>query len=530
MPAVHSGDLCDSILQLSRLHFVVDTDSIFDESVYETDRQGNIILRNTLCMEKTDELSANDGTSNVARQDSVGFWATLREAIRGSEQDFTEGGIGRAIFLLSVPMVLEMAMESLFGAVNVYWVAHLGKEQAAAVGITESLLTIVFTVAIGLSIATTAMVARRIGEKDPEGAAAVAVQAILLGVFIAIPIALAGIFFRAQLFAMMNAEAAVTAAGAGYISVIFGANVVIMLLFLLNAVFRGAGDAAIAMRSLWIGNAINLVLDPCLIFGWGPFPEWGVTGSAIATTIGRSVGVMYQFYKLFGDTGRVPVRLDRFTLDFSLMKTLFRVSLGGMFQMLVATSAWIFLMAIVGKFGAAAQAGYTVAIRIIWVTLLPSWGMSNAAATLVGQNLGARKPERAEKSVWLAGHSNALFLVVVAIVFIFFAEYLIAFFTDDPIVIRYGVDAMRYISYGYIFYGYGMVMAQAFNGAGDTMTPTVLNLFCFWLLQIPLAYALANYTPLEAKGIFLAITVAESVLAILAMAFFQRGKWKTKSI
>jgi putative MATE family efflux protein len=480
-------------------------------------------------MQEPIEVVSTETAADQPPQTNHGFWATLREAVRGSEQDFTEGGIGRAIFLLSVPMVLEMAMESLFGAVNVYWVAHLGKEQAAAVGITESLLTIVFTVAIGLSMAATAMVARRIGEKDPEGAARAAVQSLLLGIFISIPIALAGVIFREPLFRMMNAEAGVIEAGSGYIT-IFGANLIVMLLFLFNAIFRGAGDAAVAMRSLWIGNAINLVLDPCFIFGLGPFPEMGVTGSAVATTIGRSCGVAYQCHKLFGGGGRVPVRLDQIKPDFEVMKSLLRISFGGMFQMLVATSAWIFLMSIVGKFGAAAQAGYTVAIRIIWVTLLPSWGMSNAAATLVGQNLGAQKPERAARSVWLAGHANAVFLTGVALVFIFFAEYLIRFFTDDPTVIQYGVDAMRYISYGYIFYGYGMVMAQAFNGAGDTVTPTWLNLICFWLLQIPMAYALAMGTGLGARGVFLAVTIAESVLAVLAMIWFQKGKWKEQKV
>jgi putative MATE family efflux protein len=461
---------------------------------------------------------------------SPGFWGTLREAVRGSEQNFTEGGIGRAIFLLSVPMVLEMLMESLFGIVNVYWVAHLGKEQAAAVGVTESLLTIVFTVALGLSMGTTAMVARRIGEKDPEGAARVAEQSILLGVLISIPIAIVGALFSKQLFQAMNAEAGVRLAGGGYMAVIFGANVVIMLLFLINAIFRGAGDAAIAMRALWIGNLINLVLDPCLIFGWGPFPELGVTGSAVATTIGRGIAVIYQFTKLSRGVSRVPVRFDRMLPNFGLMKTLLRISLGGMFQFLVATAAWMLLMSIVGLFGAAAQAGYTIAIRIILVTLLPSWGMSNAAATLVGQNLGAQKPERAEKSVWLAGHSNAVFLTTVAVIFIVFSEFLVRIFTQDQTVIPYGVNALRYISYGYIFYGYGMVMAAAFNGAGDTYTPTVMNLVCFWLIQIPLAYTLAKWTGLETKGIFLAITVAESILAVIAMLAFRRGKWKAQKV
>ncbi|MBO0859870.1 MAG: MATE family efflux transporter [Chloracidobacterium sp.] len=461
---------------------------------------------------------------------SSGFWGTLMEAVRGSDQNFTEGGIGRAIFLLSVPMVLEVLMESLFGIVNVYWVAHLGKEQAAAVGVTESLLTIVITVAMGLSMGTTAMVARRIGEKDPEGAARVAEQAILLGVLISIPIGVTGALFSRQLFQAMNAETGVSMAGGGYLTVIFGGNVVIMLLFMINAIFRGAGDAAIAMRVLWTGNLINLVLDPCLIFGLGPFPKLGVTGSAVATTIGRGIAVIYQFITLSGGEGRVPVRLSRMLPNLSLMKALLRISLGGMFQMLVATAAWILLMSIVGLFGSAAQAGYTIAIRIIWVTLLPSWGMSNAAATLVGQNLGAQKPERAEKSVWMAGHSNAVFLTTVAVIFIIFSEHLIHIFTKDQTVIPYGVDALRYISYGYIFYGYGMVMAAAFNGAGDTYTPTIMNLVCFWLIQIPAAYSLAKWTGLGTKGVFLAITIAESILAVIAMAVFRRGKWKEKKV
>jgi putative MATE family efflux protein len=461
---------------------------------------------------------------------STGLWGTLKEAVRGSEQNFTKGGIGRAIFLLSVPMVLEVLMESLFGIVNVYWVAHLGKEQAAAVGVTESLLTIVITVAMGLSMGTTAMVARRIGEKDPEGAARVAEQSILLGVLISIPIGVGGAIFSKQLFQAMNAESGVSLAGGGYLTVIFGANVVIMLLFMINAIFRGAGDAAIAMRVLWLGNLINLVLDPCLIFGLGPFPKLGVTGSAIATTIGRGIAVIYQFIILSGGEGRVPVKFSRMLPNFGLMKTLLRISLGGMFQILVATAAWMLLMSIVGLFGSAAQAGYTIAIRIIWVTLLPSWGMSNAAATLVGQNLGAQKPERAEKSVWLAGHSNAVFLTAVAVIFITFPEFLIRIFTQDQTVIPYGVDALRYISYGYIFYGYGMVMSSAFNGAGDTYTPTVINLVCFWLIQIPLAYTLAKSTGLETKGVFLAITIAESILAVIAMLAFRRGKWKAQKV
>jgi putative MATE family efflux protein len=303
-----------------------------------------------------------------------------------------------------------------------------------------------------------------------------------------------------------------------------------MLLFLINAIFRGAGDAAIAMRALWIGNAINLILDPCLIFGLGPLPELGVTGSAIASTIGRGCGVIYQCKRLFGGQSRVPVRWRLMKPDFGLMKSLIRISLGGMLQFLVATSAWMLLMSIIGKFGSAAQAGYTIAVRIVFVTILPSWGMSNAAATLVGQNLGARKPERAEKSVWLAGHSNAIFLTGIALCFITFAEFLIRIFTNDETVIPYGVDALRYISYGYFFYGYGMVMASAFNGAGDTYTPTVINLICFWLLQIPMAYALSLWTAMGASGVFLAITIAESILAVIAILIFRRGKWKAQKV
>lgn len=468
--------------------------------------------------------------AETARPNNRGLWATLREAFAGSHQDFTEGSIGRAIFLLSVPMVLEMAMESLFGIVNIFWVGGLGKNPAAAVGITEALLTIVFTVAMGLSMGTTAMVARRIGEKDPEGAARAAEQSILLGILVSIPIALVGLLFYRLLFAAMHAEPDVVSAGSGYMSVIFGANVVIMLLFLINAIFRGAGDAAIAMRTLWIGNLINLILDPCLIFGLGPFPELGVQGSALATTIGRGIAVLYQCSRLLGGHSRVPVRLSHMKPDFGLMRQLLKISTGGMFQMLVATTAWMLMMSIVGLFGSAAQAGYTIAIRIIVVAILPAWGMSNAAATLVGQNLGARKPDRAEKSVWLTGHSNAVFMALVTVVFVFFAEFLIRIFTKDETVIPYGVDALRYIGYGYVFYGYGMVIAASFNGAGDTYTPTVLNLICFWLIQIPLGYWLARPIGLGPKGIFLAITIAESTLAVLGMVVFKRGKWKEQRV
>src|SRR5215475_1844388 len=417
-------------------------------------------------------------------------WAAfLREAILGSRQDFTEGSIGRAIFMLALPLILEMAMESLFGIINVFWVSHLGAEArtaTATVGVTESLLTLVFAVALGLSMATTATVARRIGEKDPRGASKAAFQSILLGVTISIPVGVIGVAFAPRLLGLMGASDHVVASSS-YARIILGGNVVIMLLFLINAVFRGAGDASIAMRSLWLANLMNIVLDPCLIFGLGPFPRLGVTGSAIATTIGRGTGVLFQLAMLFGGRARVKIEWDAARVDFAAMRKILRISIGGMFQFLVATASWLGLTRIVAEFGDAALAGYTVAIRMLIFALLPSWGMSNAAATLVGQNLGARKPQRAERSVWLTGLSNMCFLLIVAITFILFAERLVGLFTQDPEVMPYAVACVRFISYGYVFYAYGMVMVQAFNGAGDTTTPTVINLCCYWLFQIPLA-------------------------------------------
>ena len=454
----------------------------------------------------------------------------LREAVVGSQRDFTEGPIGPAIFLLAVPMVLEMMMESLFGIINVFWVAHLGAEATATVGITESLLTMVFAVAMGLSMATTATVARRIGEKDPAGASVAAVQSIILGVIVSIPVAIIAIAFAPQMFRLMGASDGVMNAGTGYAKVILGGNVVIMLLFLINAVFRGAGDASIAMRVLWIANAINIVLDPCLIFGLGPFPKLGVTGSGIATTIGRGTAVLVQLWFLFSGRGRVKIEWRQARLNLEVMMRMVRISLGGMFQFLVATASWLGLVRIVAVFGDAALAGYTVALRIIIFAILPSWGMSNAAATLVGQNLGAKKPARAERSVWVTGFANMCFLGLVAITFVTFAERLIGIFTTDPAVVPYGVAALRFISYGYVFYAYGMVVVQSFNGAGDTNTPTLINLACYWLIQIPLAYSLAIPLGFGAKGVFAAITIAESLLAVVAILAFRRGTWKTREV
>ncbi|HZH29853.1 MAG TPA: MATE family efflux transporter [Pyrinomonadaceae bacterium] len=456
--------------------------------------------------------------------------ALLREAVLGSRQDFTEGGIGRAIVLLSVPMILEMVMESLFGIVNVFYVARLGADAIAAVGLTESMLTIVFGIAIGLSMATTATIARRTGEHDTEGTAVAAVQSIIIGVFTSLPLAVAGLAFAPALLGLMGAEAGVIRIGSTYAAIILGGNICILLLFLINAIFRGAGDAATAMRSLWLANIVNIILDPCFIFGLGPFPELGVTGSAIATTIGRGAGVAYQLRVLLSGRSRIEVRRRHLRLDLPVMLKLLRISVGGMFQFLVATASWLGLTRIVAIYGSAALAGYTLSLRILIFAMLPSWGMSNAAATLVGQNLGAGKPARAERSVMLAGLSNVIFLAVVALVFVVFTEPIINLFTTDASIVAYGVTSLRIISYGFIFYGYGMVMVQAFNGAGDTFTPTVINLFCYWLFQIPLAYALAIHFGLGANGVFMAIPIAETLLTILAIIYFRRGRWKAMKV
>ncbi|HEY7544330.1 MAG TPA: MATE family efflux transporter [Blastocatellia bacterium] len=478
-----------------------------------------------------DSIEGNISVSNSAQAGlAARAWRNVREAVAGSHQDFTEGAVWRAITLLAIPMILEMVMESLFGVVDMFFVARLGPDAIATVALTESMLTIVFGIALGLCMATTAMVARRTGEKDPAGAARAAVQAIVMGVAISIPVALIGIFYTPTLYRWMGASAEVISTGSNFGRIILGSNIVIMLLFLINAIFRGAGDAAMAMRVLWVANLINIILDPCFIFGLGPFPELGVAGAAVATTIGRGAGVIFQLYTLFGGRGRVKIARDQWRIDFKVMLRLLRVSLGGMFQFLVATASWLGLVRIVAVFGSAALAGYGVALRIIVFAILPSWGLSNAAATLVGQNLGAGKPERAEKSVWMAGLGNMIFLLVVTVVFLVFAEQLICVFTQDASVVPYGVDCLRVISYGYIFYAYGMVMVQAFNGAGDTFTPTVINLGCYWLFQIPLAYFLAMKTSLEARGVFMAITIAESLLAVIGILVFRQGRWKTRTI
>jgi len=459
-----------------------------------------------------------------------GFWSSLREAVMGSHQDFTEGSIGRAIVLLAVPMVLEMCMESLFGVVDVFWVAHLGADAITTVGLTETGLLLLFVIALGLSMGATALVARRMGEKDPAAAELVAVQAIVVGLFVSALTAIFGYFYAADLLRVMGGSEDVVRTGTVYTRVMLGGSATIFLLFLINAVFRGAGDAVTAMRALWLANIVNMCLDPCLIFGIGPFPKMGVTGAAVGTTIGRGIGVLFQLWVLTSGKSRLVVHLSQLRLDFALMARLVRISLSGMFQYLIQMASWIGLVRIMASFGSAAVAANTLAIKIIVFAILPSWGMSNAAATLVGQNLGAGKPDRAEKSVWRTGFYNMLFLGAVGLIFIVFAERLIAMFTTDPAVVPIAVSGLRLLSYGYVSYAYGMVVTAAFNGAGDTFTPTILNIICFWVCQIPLGWLLAFHTGLGPKGVFVSVVVSDSLLALLAILWFRRGTWKQTKV
>jgi len=458
------------------------------------------------------------------------LWASIREALRGSHQDFTAVNLNRAIVLLAIPMVLEMVLESLFAVVDVFWVGRVGANAVATVGLTESMLLLVFAIGMGLSLSTNAMVARRIGEKNPEGAAIAAVQAVFLGLVMSAVIGLPCLFLAPRLLRLMGATPEIVAIGSGYARIALGGSGVVLLLFLNNAIFRGAGDAAVAMRLLWVSNIINLILDPCLIFGWGPFPRLGVTGAALATFTGRGIGVLYQFYRLLSGTRRIHVLREQIRLDLHVLLRLFRLSLAGILQFIIAQTSWIGLVRIVSLFGAAAVAGYTIAIRIVIFVILPSWGLSNAAATLVGQNLGARQPDRAEASVWRTGLYNMLFLGSVGIVFMIFAGPLVGVFTNDPSVAPLAASCLRIVSYGNIGYAYGMVMLQAFNGAGDTLTPTILNLFGFWLFEIPLAYWLAIRQGWHSSGVYYAIVIAEGALAGASILVFRRGRWKQLQI
>jgi putative MATE family efflux protein len=459
-----------------------------------------------------------------------GFWASVREALRGSHQNYTEGNLNRAILLLAIPMVLEMVLESLFAVVDVFFVGRLGANAVATVGLTESMLALVFAIGLGVSMSTTAMVARRIGEKDPEDAAIAGVQAIVVGLGISLALGIPAGIFAPQLLTLMGASPAIVATGSGYTRIALGGCGAIIMLFLNNAIFRGAGDAAVAMRLLWVSNIINLILDPCLIFGLGPFPHLGVTGAALATFTGRSIGVLYQFYRLLKGTERIHVLARHLKLNVRVMIKLLRVSLTGILQFAIANASWIGLVRIVSLFGGAAVAGYTVAIRIVVFFILPAWGLSNAAATLVGQNLGAGRPERAAQSVWRTGLYNMIFLGTIGIFFFVLATPIVRLFIDDPAVVPIAAMALRTLSCGNVGYAYAMVMLQAFNGAGDTLTPTIVNFFGFWVLELPLAWWLAVKVNLRAEGAFLSIVIAECSIAAASIVLFKRGRWKRQKI
>lgn len=459
-----------------------------------------------------------------------GIWPTLRAAVRGTPIDYTRAPVGLAIVMLAVPMVLEMAMESVFAIVDVFWVAHLGADAVATVGLTESMLTMIYTAAMGLSIGATALVARRIGENDPQAAARAAGQSIVLGIIVSVLIAIAGIMFAPRLLELMGASHTLIATGSGFTRTMLGGNITIVLLFLLNAVFRGTGDAAIAMRVLILGNVLNIVLGPCFIFGLGPFPELGVTGAAVATNIGRGTAVLYQLSVLARGRGRIQISKRDLRLDFSIMRAVLRLSGSGTIQILIGTASYVFLVRIISIFGSSALAGYTIAMRIVIFALLPAFGISNAAATMVGQNLGAQQPDRAERAVWTAARYNVLFLGSVGVLFLLAAGPITGLFTSDPAVQPYAASCLRTVSLGFAFYAAGMVLTQSFNGAGDTWTPTVINLFVFWLFELPLAWYLSVGAGLGPLGVFIALTAAYSTLAVVSAVLFKRGAWKTRAI
>lgn len=458
------------------------------------------------------------------------WFSLVRESLSGGERDYTSGPVGRAVVLLAIPMMLEMVMESVFALADVIFVSRLGVEAVAAVGLTEAVLSILYSVAGGLAMATTAVVSRRIGEKRDQAAATAAVQAILVSVAFAGLCSVAGFFSAPAILRLMGGSPELVGSGSWYTRIVLAGSLAVFLLFVNNAALRGAGDAAAAMKVLWLANGVNLVLDPCLIFGLGPFPEMGLTGAAVATTIGRGAGVAVQLALLLRGSGRLRPMARDFLPKPSVINRLLRVAAGGVMQVLVAHTSWVVLVRLVSGFGSPAVAGYTIAIRLVIFALLPSWGLSNSAATLMGQNLGAGRPDRAERSVWTAGIFNAAFLTSVAVVFIAGAETIIGWFTADPAVLASGVACLRIVAYGYGFYAFGMVMVQAFNGAGDTTTPTVINVGCYWLFQLPLAYALAIRTNLAVDGVYWAILIAEALLTAVAIAVFRKGRWKEREL
>lgn len=455
------------------------------------------------------------------------FFRLFAQAIKGDTQDYTSGSIDKAILLLSIPMILEMLMESLFAVVDVYYVSQLHDNDAVAtVGLTESVLTLIYSLAMGLSMGATAMVARRVGERDIKAAQVAAMQAIYIGLGLSLLITVVGIFFSEDILRLMGASESLIENNAGYTRWMFTANITIMLLFLINGVFRGAGNASIAMRALLLANGLNIILDPIFIFGFGPVPAFGVEGAAIATNIGRGTGVLFQLYHLFRGKSLIKLHGANSIIRWDIVWRLIKVSAGGTGQFLIGSASWIFLVRILSDFGSTAVAGYTIAIRVIVFAILPAWGMANAAATLVGQNLGAGHPERAEKSVWRTAFFNMVFLALVTLFFFSLAPYIIQLFTTDELVLKNGIQCLQIVSVGYIFYAYGMVVGQSFNGAGDTRTPTLISFFGFWIFQIPMAYALANWFGAGTTGVFSAIPIAESLMAVASILIFRQGKWK----
>ena len=468
------------------------------------------------------------GPSSPGRKGGFNL-GSIREAFHGSERDFTTGSLNQAVFLLAIPMMLEMAGESLFAVVDAFFVARLGAEALAAVGITETVLEIIYAIAIGLGMSVTAMVARRIGEHDERGAARTAVQAIWVGLGVSILFGVAGAIWAPDVLRLMGADEATVALGSGYTRIIYGSMPIILFLFVNNAIYRGAGDAAMAMRSIWLANGINVVLDPMLIFGIGPFPELGLAGAAVATVFGRGIGVMYQFWGLSRGT-RLRITAADVGFDLEIILRLIRISAGGVLQMLVATASYIGLIRILATFGSTVLAGYVIAIRVVIFIILPSWGLANAAATLVGQNLGAKQPDRAERAVWITGAWNMAFMAAVTVVFVAFAGPIVRIFTSDPGTAAVGESALRIISYGYVMYAWGMVVLQAFNGAGDTWTPTWVNLVAFWIVQIPLAWTLAHVVGIGHEGVYWAIAASYSLSALIGLLLFRRGKWELKQV
>lgn len=468
--------------------------------------------------------------SDITPLPSTSVWRALADAISGTEADYTTIGLRRAIFLLAVPMILELVMESTFAVADIYFVGKLGPEAVAAVGLTETFLFLLYSLAMGLAMAVTAIIARRIGEKSTEDAGTTATQSIFLGLLCSLPFTIAGLFYAKDLLALMGAEAWTLDHGYRYTQWMMGGNAVIVLLFVINAIFRGAGDASIAMVVLWIANGVNIVLDPLLIFGWGPVPAMGIEGAAIATNVGRGIAVCVQIWMLFKGGKHIRVKVSQLYWDGKIILNLVRTSLGGVGQMIVAMTSWIFLMRILADVGSEAVAGATIAIRIMMFTMMPAWGMSNAAATLVGQNLGAGSPDRAESSVWKIGFYNMIFLIVVSIVYFFFNESLMALFTEDVRVIAIGSEWLKILSYSYLVYGWWMVSGSAFNGAGDTKTPTKINLVFFWLIQIPLSYYLAITLDWQESGVFWGVFISETSVGLFTLWLFSRGGWKTVKV